>query len=171
METKRIGDTLLAWMPIADHEPGRRRAAEQQAVAQLLRELGHDSAALGHTPEGAPTLPGCHISISHSRRLAIAALNAERAIGIDAEEERATLRKVKQKFVSAAEEKWAADADLLRLWTVKEAVYKAAATRGLAFTAIDTSPTWATASANGLTYDLIFLQLGETMVCLSTKTG
>lgn len=170
-EIKNIDGTLLAWKPIPRHERQGRRAAERQAVAELIAALGGDSSTLSHDAHGAPLLPGCHISISHSQRLAVVAMDRCRPIGIDAEELRPTLARVKPKYVSDAESAWADDADLLRLWTVKEAVYKLAGKPRLAFTAIDTKTDWSGAIADGRAYDLHFLQIGETIVCLSTETG
>lgn len=154
-------------MPIPEHAQGHRRLAERHAVGHLLSALGYSIDNLTHTPDGAPCLPGCFISISHSRAIAVVAINHSRPIGIDAEEYRPTLQRVKSKFLSEAESQWAGPTELLRLWTVKEAVYKRAGQRGLAFTAIDTHPTWAKACAGGNTYVITFLQLGDTMLCLS----
>ncbi len=168
MKTKRIDDTLVAWMPVPTHDRGSRRMAERHAVAQLMRMLGHDPDKLTHTADGAPQMPGCHISVSHSRRLAVVAISTTQPVGIDAEEQRPTLQRVRHKFVNADEEAWITDTDLLQLWTVKEAVYKLAGVRGLAFTDIVTACDWTLASALGRQYKLTFLPLGDTMVCLST---
>lgn len=170
-EIKDINGTLVAWKRIPQHDRPGRRAAERQAVTELLDAIGCDSGALSHDAHGAPVLPGCHISISHSRLLAVVAIDSRRPIGIDAEEQRSALAAARPKYVSSGEAAWATDSDLLRLWTVKESVYKLAAKPALAFTAIDTQSDWSRAFADGLSYDLLFLQIGETSVCLCTESG
>ena len=86
-----IGTTRIGILEIAGCCGCGRREAERIATRRILCDmLGHD-AQPGHTPAGAPTLPGFHISISHSRLLAAVALDPVRPVGIDVEEYRPTL--------------------------------------------------------------------------------
>lgn len=113
-------------------------------MAWLIATHVAPNAVLSHDADGAPLLSGSslHISISHSRRFAAIALHPTQRIGVDVEEMRAgQLRRVQSRFISPSEAaQWAAtDSQLLAAWTIKEAVYKAAATPGLPLTAINLS--------------------------------
>lgn len=94
---------------------------------------------VAHTSEGAPylpMLPDKSISISHSRDLcALAIAPAGMSIGVDIESEREQLRRVAPRVLSLGELRLYDDgADgLLKAWTLKEALYKAALTPGLDF--------------------------------------
>jgi len=109
-------------------------------VAALLREaFGNDAPVVSHTPAGAPVLEECNcsVSISHCAGAVVLALDADgRQVGIDAEcrcrgEQ---LRRVAHKFLAPCQmETWGVSTEsLLRAWTIKEAIYKAALTPGLA---------------------------------------
>ena len=154
IETLRIADTLIGIAPIPAGERGTRRERERAAVQAIADQLLGADAAIGHDEHGAPTIPNGYISVSHSRSQAAVAINANTRIGIDAEEWRDALRRISPRFLSEAETQWASDEQLLTLWTIKEAVYKAAADHKLLLTAIESSPNLATASANGRQYDL-----------------
>lgn len=122
-----IGTTRIGIREIGPYDTLGRRDAERRAVAHILRDLlGHD-AEITHTPAGAPAIPNHHISISHSRRLAAVALDPIRPVGIDVEEPRPTLEKVRDRFITPAELDRIAGVThpLLFAWTAKEAVYKA----------------------------------------------
>lgn len=158
------GPIRIAIVPVeATDRPGRR-AAERQAVARCFDELraAHPEtppySALGHDPHGAPVLPGWQLSITHSRAVAAVAIcpaGQSPAFGIDAEEWRATLLSVTTKYLSPSEMARAlSHAALLRLWTIKEAVYKAASIPSLPLTAINTDPTLTRATASALSFTL-----------------
>lgn len=143
------GPIRIAIVAVDPADRAGRRQAERAAVARCFDELrAADSAipayqALDHDPHGAPLLPGWQISITHSRAVAAVAIcraGQSPAFGIDAEEWRPTLVKVAPKYLAPGESTQNADR-LLRLWTIKEAVYKAAATPALALTEIATNPT------------------------------
>ena len=113
----------------------------REAVAQLITKHIGPEARLLHDPDGAPLLAGSdlHISISHSRHFAALMTDPTRRCGVDIEEARPEqLLKVRSKFLTDRELPLWAD-DLLTAWTIKEAVYKAAGTPGLALGAIDIS--------------------------------
>lgn len=116
--------------------PGGRRA-----VTSIVESRLGAGVRVVHDPDGAPELVGSdmHISISHSRGYAAVALHPSQRIGVDIEEPRPEqLARVAKRFLSAAEAPvWSAD--LLAAWTIKEAVYKAAGTPGLALGLIDIS--------------------------------
>ncbi|MCX4369513.1 4'-phosphopantetheinyl transferase superfamily protein [Muribaculaceae bacterium Isolate-042 (Harlan)] len=118
-----------------------RREAEREAVAGLVAAAFVPEARLMHKESGAPyilTGDGCDtlhsVSISHCSDTAMLAVAPEgTAIGIDCEHFRKALRNVAPRVLSADEMPgWtASDTLLLRAWTIKEAVYKAAGIPGL----------------------------------------
>lgn len=144
-----------------------RRDCEQAAVRELIAEAFGPDTLLGHTPEGAPFIvgqPDTKISISHSGTVCLLAVGHSPYIniGVDIESLRPQLLKVAPRFLSV-DEKRRADAApdedsllqlLLKLWTAKEAVYKAALTPGLPLTEITVSPTFTTATARGTEFSL-----------------
>lgn len=124
------GSIRVLCMPLP--QASSRREAELQAERTLLPGL-----TIAHDEHGAPHLPGraCHISISHSRTHLAAALCADSPVGIDIETDRPQLRAVGRRVLSEAEmEAYGRDPlGLLRAWTLKEALYKAALTPGIDF--------------------------------------
>lgn len=166
--TKRIGTTLLAWMPIVDDEALSRRDRETMAVHQILRHIGFDPETLAHDENGAPKMPGTHISISHSRRLAVVAVDPERPVGIDAEEWRAALHRVAPRYLSSTElATFTAQRALLRAWTIKEAVYKIAGGAAADFrAAIAIASDMHRATACGRTYMTETSDAGQTLITL-----
>lgn len=125
---------------------GRRRVAELAAVKSLLREAfpTFPDARIAHAASGAPYLifsgkapaeiPA--ISISHSRDLAVLAVAPEGTrIGVDAETgDRANqLLRVAPRFLSQQQMPFwgSSPSTLLRAWTIKEALYKAAGHVGM----------------------------------------
>lgn len=147
-----------------------RRLRERRAVERILQAmLGH--ARLDHLPDGAPIADGARfISISHSRRLAAVAISQSAPLGIDAEEDRrATLLRVAPKFLSDRERQWVGEADLVRAWTIKEAVYKAAGQPSLTATeGIRLLPALQGAEAAGRVYACESVWLGPTLLTVAT---
>lgn len=129
-----------------DGSPGRRReiAAEQAMIAEIFGPsvtLTHDTLgrpALAYsTPASPDDLPLPNISIAHSATEIAIAVNDDCPIGIDIENWRNSLMKVASRFLTPAEsELYNSSHMLLRAWTIKEAVYKAALTPGLALASI-----------------------------------
>lgn len=108
-----------------------RRVAEQKAVRKCLECLGCKG-ELCHTPAGAPYIDGAEakISISHSRRWAAVAMspNKNEALGIDVEsaEREGQLDRAISRIAGLTELPYLKDVTpKLKLWTVKEAAYKA----------------------------------------------
>lgn len=114
-----------------------RRERERKGVEALLTEIFGQCVQLCHTPEGAPYIDGFGgaISISHSRDYACVALSESRVVGVDIEQPREQLRRVAPRVLSDKELNAYAVSDklLLRAWTLKEALYKAAFIPGLDF--------------------------------------
>lgn len=111
--------------------PGRE--AEREAVGRLIAEAFGDEAKLYHRPNGSPAvdIAGVEISISHCRTCAVLAV-ADRPVGVDVETDRAQLLRVAGRVMSA-EEVGYYSGSLVKAWTLKEALYKAALTPGLDF--------------------------------------
>ena len=116
-------------------EAGQNKA-QSMAVRRLVREVLGREAVLTHRPDGSPAIEGSdvEVSVSHTSGLAVLAVGGRMRIGVDVELPRATLRRVARKFLSASEmDVWVSDSDLLRAWTIKEALYKAAGCSGVDF--------------------------------------
>jgi acyl carrier protein len=127
--------------PLGEHEltpgetaqyavvPGAARRRSWLVARRALRR------ALGCCDRGVDTsgftMPNPLVSLTHSAELAIAAVPADpgrvAGIGVDVELDRCPDPRTARFFLTAAERRWAGDrpADLLRLWTVKEALFKA----------------------------------------------
>lgn len=117
-----------------------RRQAETEAVGRLVRHLFGPEARLAHRTDGSPVIERNHteISVSHTKTHAFMATHPCLRIGIDAEQPRRQLISVAGKFLSPSESGRFATLDrLLTAWTIKEAVYKAAGTPGMALASIN----------------------------------
>lgn len=134
IEQRTLGPVRL-YLCALSADATTRREAERAAVARLLEAAFPEGCVLRHTPEGAPVVDGAHISISHSRTHAALAVCADAPVGVDVETARAQLARVAPRVLSADElAAYGGDADgLLRAWTLKEALYKAALTPGVDF--------------------------------------
>lgn len=150
---------------------GSRRDNEREAVKRLTAALLGPGACVRHRDDGAPYISGGpHISITHSRDIAAIAVSSASLVGIDAEQLRPALRRVAPKFLSPSEiELFASDEDLLRAWTVKEAVYKVAGGAAFDFrNNIAISPDFASATASGLTCRLHSFAAGNATVTIAS---
>ncbi|MCM1336641.1 MAG: 4'-phosphopantetheinyl transferase superfamily protein [Candidatus Amulumruptor caecigallinarius] len=112
----------------------RRRDAERDVTGRLIKEAFGQDATLNHDPDGRPQLTGVpldasdplHISLSHSRTEAVLAVCDMMPVGIDIESWRPALRTTLAKWLTPAERAYInTDAELLRAWTAKEAMFKA----------------------------------------------
>ena len=164
-----IGTTRIGILEIAGCCGCGRREAERIATRRILCDmLGHD-AQPGHTPAGAPTLPGFHISISHSRLLAAVALDPVRPVGIDVEEYRPTHENVRSRFTTDEELALISSpppqlpnsptSPLLLAWTSKEAIYKTLPEVGPDFIRDITLLSPASARATGRRFTLTHIPL------------
>lgn len=116
------------------------RRREKEISLSAVRQLFADNKALiSHAPDGHPFVEGYSgsLSISHSSSEIAVAYSRTRIVGIDVERWRPALLRVRKKFLSESEMlQWTGDTLLLRAWTIKEAVYKAALIKGLSLFAI-----------------------------------
>ena len=121
-----------------------RHEREKIAVDKLVKRAFGPGARKYNMPSGAPAIEGANtpFSISHCRtHAALVAGHGCAAIGADIEIFRPTLRRVVHKFLTEAERHaYCTDEALLQAWTLKEAVYKAALTPGLALAEIHLPP-------------------------------
>ncbi len=168
------GKVTVYYTPIECNEQPRRQR-EVCAVARLATAALGAGVSIEHNADGAPFVPGCDkpVSVSHSRLLAALAVGSQphSRIGIDAEEMRPQLARVAPRVLSNSElAMYSRLPDgLLRAWTLKEALYKAAGIKGLDF-ASDIKlpdPTGANceASVRGERFDCRFHYCGETLLC------
>lgn len=109
-----------------------RREAERAAAARVVGSLLGSDVVIGHDSSGAPRLEGegaegLFISVSHNATHIAVVLSRYPGIGVDMENRSERLGRVIGRVSSAAE----AGIDPLILWTVKEAVFKAAGISGL----------------------------------------
>lgn len=122
-------------------ERGLRRDMERRAVARLVAAAFGPHAQLLHRDSGAPYIamldgsPAVEVSVSHCDDTAMLAVSRFTAIGLDCERFRPQLSRVLPRVCSPHEvAEWGASDELmLRAWTIKEAVYKAAGIQGLEF--------------------------------------
>ena len=106
------------------------RDAEKRTVGELVRHIFGREAEISHNPDGAPFVAGieARISVSHGAGKAVLALSEDKAVGVDIESERPQLDRVRGKFVSNGDSHML---PLVKLWTAKEAAFKAAGIPGL----------------------------------------
>ena len=108
-----------------------KRQREKAAERLLLRRAFGRPVVLSHTGQGAPMVEGCdvNISISHTMRLVVLAVDERRVIGIDAEQvDRQQVLRVRDKFLNDSEQAFLPADDLVAhiiAWTAKEAIIKA----------------------------------------------
>lgn len=140
METIKLPQCTIYYLPI-EPQPGQtRRQAEESALQKLLTQAFGEGTARTHNIIGAPVImrngkavEGA-VSVSHNKNFA-AILHAPNhsSAGLDIEIYREQLQRVATRFLSARELKEYdnSNIDLLRAWTLKEAVYKAAGMPGV----------------------------------------
>lgn len=125
-----------------------RRIREREAVMRLVHRVFGPDAVLTHAPDGAPEIAGLEgewFSISHSADSCILAVTREGRVGVDTETARAQLVRVASRFLAPCEAVSLDVGYLLRMWTAKEAVYKAARIAGLGLDEIIVSDGYAQA--------------------------
>lgn len=175
---EKWADITIGYRTIDPSPETSRRQRETLAVRQLADAMIGPNTEIGHTPEGAPVLSdGRIISISHSIGHAAIALANSGRIGIDVETLRPQLQKVAPRVLSDAELPVYGSSleSLLRAWTMKEAVYKAAGKAGLELASGIRLPENDTENpvveADGQEYTCSFLNINtDTLLCVARQT-
>lgn len=111
-----------------------RRIREIIMSHLLIKKYFGNNAILCHSHIGAPFIKNhnCHISISHSSNQIALAINRNSPIGIDLENWREQLLKVKSRFLSNKEMAiYSTPQLMLKAWTMKESLYKVAESPGI----------------------------------------
>ena len=111
-----------------------RRKREIVARHLIIKDIWGESVNITHDENGAPLLCGVdgYISISHSATEIAVAYNPLHNIGIDIENWREQLTKVKSRFLSQGEMNiYNTPQLMLKAWTLKEAIYKVAQSPGI----------------------------------------
>lgn len=138
IEIFKYDDITLGVTPIEADPDRTRTEREHAAVGDIIARFFGADARVGHHDSGVPYLVGredISLSVSHSRDYAAVAFSSERTIGVDIEQWREQLLRVAPRVLSESEMAvYGVSSDLLlRAWTMKEALYKAALTPGLDF--------------------------------------
>lgn len=138
IEIFKYDDITLGVTPIEADPDRTRTEREHAAVGDIIARFFGADARVDHHDSGVPYLVGredISLSVSHSRDYAAVAFSSERTIGVDIEQWREQLLRVAPRVLSESEMAvYGVSSDLLlRAWTMKEALYKAALTPGLDF--------------------------------------
>ncbi len=111
-----------------------KRRREMTLTRRLVKKLLGHGVTVGHRRNGSPYAVGFEgsLSVSHSRDVAAVVYDPDMATGVDVEFPSPALQRVATKFLSRNElQIYTGMALLLKAWTIKEAVYKAAQIDGL----------------------------------------
>lgn len=160
-ETLLFDDITLMIAPIDRSELQSRAEAERRTVDMLLKSALGPDAVLRHHESGAPYIADrqTYISVSHCSSHACIAISEIRPVGADIEQQRQQLARVAPRVLSPDElTAYSTSSLLLRAWTLKEALYKAALTPGLDFRndiRLPLPPGTATSSADGRDYEVV----------------
>lgn len=138
IEVFKYDDITLGVTPIGADPDRTCTEREHAAVRAIIARFFGTDAIVGHRDTGAPYLVGredINLTVSHSRDYAAVAFSAAHTVGVDIEQWREQLVRVAPRVLSESEMAvYGASSDLLlRAWTMKEALYKAALTPGLDF--------------------------------------
>lgn len=163
IEIFKYDDITLGVTPIEADPDRTRTEREHAAVGDIIARFFGADARVGHRDSGAPYLVGredISLSVSHSRDYAAVAFSSERTIGVDIEQWREQLLRVAPRVLSESEMAvYGVSSDLLlRAWTMKEALYKAALTPGLDFRrdiTLPSHPASTAATVTGRPYTII----------------
>ncbi|MGB1448883.1 MAG: 4'-phosphopantetheinyl transferase family protein [Flavobacteriaceae bacterium] len=127
----------LALTPVQHQALVARKTPEGRlgflGVRAAFVRLGKNLSNLSMAENGAPQLPEGFCSFSHSATFATAVFSTHR-VGVDVEGYRPKITRIAQKFVHEKEtflNQLPAVEGLTRLWTAKEAIYKALNTAGV----------------------------------------
>lgn len=154
---------------------GEKRRAEREAVLKLIHEAFGPDAGYTHDADGAPVVEGVdsYISVSHCSDRAVLAVRKEGPVGVDIERFRPQLRRIARKFLTDAESAVSplSDEALLRLWTAKEAVFKAASDPSLTVSRIEVSlETLKAFDTSKNQFDLFFIELAYEILAIAVPS-
>lgn len=171
---ERFGVTLYI-CDITSSAPGEKRRAEREAVLKLVHDAFGPEAEYTHDADGAPVVEGVdsYISVSHCSDRAVLAVRNEGPVGVDIERFRPQLRRIARKFLTDAESAVAplSDEALLRLWTAKEAVFKAASDPSLTVSRIEVSlETLKAFDTSKNQFDLFFIELASETLAIAVPS-
>lgn len=152
----------------------KKKAADRYsflAVRALLQAVGC-TATVKYDAQGAPTLSnGKQLSISHTHHYVAVVLSDQLPVGIDVEAYRPKIARIAPRFMHASEAFANTIPLMTKLWTAKEAVYKALRQPGIHFAehihieqfTADTAAATATVSYNSgqQEFSLTFVSLNE----------
>lgn len=138
LRTESLPGIDICYSPIEQESGADRRSRETATVAMITGHLLGPEAEIRHNADGSPFLAdgtGRSISVSHSMWFAAVAVSDRGSVGIDIEAWRDQLLRVAPRVLSPREQQHYCSTPmlLLKAWTMKEAVYKAAGIRGLDF--------------------------------------
>ena len=151
--------------PVSDSQPGRHRQAERDAVRRIVDRLLGSEVAVSHLDNGAPQVPGTHISVSHCRTFAAVAVCDETPVGIDIEEVKRCVARIVNRVAHPDDDTSLTPA---QLWCAKEAVFKAAGIDDLVLAEVAVSQESAT--ARGRHFSLEFPPAPEG-ICIALATA
>lgn len=132
-------DSLLSHCPskiidVINNCSSPRRKCEIVASHLIVNQLFGQGSFIEHDENGAPFINGHKefISVTHSATEIAIAINPNKRIGIDIENWRDQLLKVKERFLSPKELTiYSSPQLMLQAWTIKEALYKIAQSPGI----------------------------------------
>lgn len=171
---ERFGVTLYI-CDITSSAPGEKRRAEREAVLKLVHEAFGPEVGYTHDADGAPVVEGVdsYISVSHCSDRAVLAVRNDGPVGVDIERFRPQLRRIARKFLTDVESAVTplSDEALLRLWTAKEAVFKAASDPSLTVSRIEVSlETLKAFDTSKNQFDLFFIELAPETLAIAVPS-
>ncbi len=171
-EIKLSGITLYL-SPLEKNCPAGRREVECCAVEALVCHVFGPDARYGHDEHGAPVVSGssAFISVSHCADMVLLAVRAGGPVGADIELPRAQLERIAPKFLTQEEHlRYTTGRDvLLRLWTAKEAVFKAAGEPELTVSRISVNlESGEAVIPSGRTFKVEFIESASHIIAVAT---
>lgn len=181
MTSIEFQDCTVRLISLPQPQPGDdKRYREREACASLVAKAFESCSRTAHYEDGAPyvdTHPDIPISISHSDTTCALAIarGGHKCIGIDIERPRMQLRRIASRFLTDDEytKLCLLDEDrqldhLLKKWTAKEAVYKAARTPGLGLKEIQVADDFRRAETPAHSYRLSYHRFSDgELLCIA----
>ncbi|MDE7369546.1 MAG: 4'-phosphopantetheinyl transferase superfamily protein [Muribaculaceae bacterium] len=152
---------------------------EKLAAKIAVERMFGNEVEIKHAADGHPFIDGIDgsLTISHARNVLVAVYSPDKVVGVDIEYPRNALSRVVSKFLNEDEMMYATNIDnLLKAWTIKEAVYKAMLRKGLSLFAIklpaldEKKPRAVVETSEGqVEFKLYYDCIGEAMVTLAIR--